>query len=440
MSNVVVVGAQWGDEGKGKVVDLLTQYADVVVRFQGGNNAGHTLVVGGEQTILHLIPAGILHKGKTCVIGNGVVIDPKVLISEIDHLKSKGAFQDDGQLVISENAHVIMPWHRLLDSLGERSRSGGAIGTTKRGIGPAYEDKVARRGVRVRDLLDVIALTRRVLERLPAAAAEVRRLAEAVGEPAPSLDEKEVIESYAAYGQRIARYAADASLFLSGRVKAKARILFEGAQGTLLDVDHGTYPYVTSSNTVAANAAVGSGLGPTAIDTVIGITKAYTTRVGGGPFPTELKDELGNRLREVGGEYGATTGRPRRCGWLDIVALRYAVRVNGLAGLAVTKIDVLSGISTLKLCTSYRLDGKVTPELPGDADALGRCEPIYEELPGWSEPVKAVRSLGELPEAARRYIQRVEELVGVRTICISVGADRGEAILLENPFERPARG
>ncbi len=436
MSNVVVVGAQWGDEGKGKVVDLLTQYADVVVRFQGGNNAGHTLVVGGEQTILHLIPAGILHAGKTCAIGNGVVIDPHVLVREIDHLKSKGAFQDDRQLLISENAHVIMPWHRLLDALGERARSGGAIGTTGRGIGPAYEDKVARRGIRVRDLTRRDSLARRVHERLPSAKAGLVALADSLHEAPPALDESEIVETHAALGKRLAPYAADVSVFLAGKVRDRARILFEGAQGTLLDVDHGTYPYVTSSNTVAGNAAVGSGIGPTAIDQVVGITKAYTTRVGGGPFPTELKDDLGTRLREVGHEYGATTGRPRRCGWLDIVALRYAVRVNGLTGLAVTKLDVLSGLSTVRLCTAYRLDGAVAPELPGDAEELARCEPVYEDLPGWSEPVKAVRSLRELPEPARRYIRRVEELVGVSIMCISVGADRGEAILLENPFER----
>jgi adenylosuccinate synthase len=439
MSNVVVVGAQWGDEGKGKVVDLLTQYADVVVRFQGGNNAGHTLVVGGEQTILHLIPAGILHAGKTCVIGNGVVVDPQVLIGEIDQLKSRGAFQDDRQLLISENAHVIMPWHRLLDSLGEKARSGGAIGTTGRGIGPAYEDKVARRGIRMRDLLHRQSLERRVRERLPAAEAELRRLADSVGEAVPALKEAEVVNSYAGYGSRLSRYTTDVSLYLSKKVQARSRILFEGAQGTLLDVDHGTYPYVTSSNTVAGNAAVGSGLGPTAIDNVVGITKAYTTRVGGGPFPTELEDETGNRLREVGREYGATTGRPRRCGWLDIVALRYAVRVNGLGGLAITKIDVLSGLPKLKLCTAYHLDGGVTSELPGDAEALDRCEPVYEEMPGWSEPVKAVRSLSELPDAARGYLSRVEALVGVKTWCISVGADREQAILLENPFDGPGR-
>ncbi|MFL5320621.1 MAG: adenylosuccinate synthase, partial [Myxococcaceae bacterium] len=329
MPNVVVVGAQWGDEGKGKVVDLLTEHAQVVVRFQGGNNAGHTLVVGGQKTVLHLIPSGILHPGKTCVIGNGVVVDPSVLWKEIDALKARGMLKDDAQLLISENAAVICPWHKLVDTFREKARGGSPIGTTGRGIGPAYEDKVARRGIRMRDLLHAERLTRKVKERLPWVMEELRGLAAHAKEAAPVLEEGQIISELLGFGEKLKVYVGDASLFLSAQIGRGSRILFEGAQGTLLDVDHGTYPFVTSSNTVAGNASTGSGIGPTAIDKVMGISKAYTTRVGGGPFPTELTDETGERLRKIGDEFGATTGRPRRCGWLDGVVLRYAVRVNG---------------------------------------------------------------------------------------------------------------
>jgi adenylosuccinate synthase len=434
MPNVVVVGAQWGDEGKGKVVDLLTQHAQVVVRFQGGNNAGHTLVVGGQKTVLHLIPSGILHPGKTCVIGNGVVVDPAVLVGEIDALKARGLLKDDANLLISENAHVIFPWHKLLDSLREKLRGGSAIGTTGRGIGPAYEDKVARHGIRVRDLLNTERLNRRVSERLPAALDELRELALAARISPPQLETQQVVTEFAGLGERLRPYVADTSLFLSGQIQRGARILLEGAQGTLLDVDHGTYPFVTSSNCVAGNAAVGAGIGPTAVDKVMGISKAYTTRVGGGPFPTELNDETGERLRKVGDEFGATTGRPRRCGWLDGVVLRYAVRVNGLWGLSLTKLDVLSGLKQLSICTSYELDGKKVTELPTDHEDLERVKPVYETLPGWEEPLAGVRTLDELPAAALRYVRRVEEVAGVPVVCISVGADRGETILLQNPF------
>src|SRR5262252_1044154 len=365
MPNVVVVGAQWGDEGKGKVVDLLTQHAQVVVRFQGGNNAGHTLVVGGEKTILTLIPSGILHAGKTCVIGNGVVLDPSVLVAEIDALRARGVIRSETQLIVSESAHVIFPWHKHLDALREKARGDSPIGTTGRGIGPAYEDKVARRGIRVRDLLDTGRLARKVEERLSGALDELRLLAGRAGTELPPLDPAAITREYAAFGSRLRPHVRDASLYLHGEARAGARILFEGAQGTLLDIDHGTYPFVTSSNCVAGNAAVGSGLGPTAIDKVIGISKAYTTRVGGGPFPTELTDELGDRLRRTGDEFGATTGRPRRCGWLDGVVLKYAVRVNGLWGLALTKIDVLSGLEEVRICTGYELDGTNLTELPG---------------------------------------------------------------------------
>ncbi|MBL8955286.1 MAG: adenylosuccinate synthase [Myxococcaceae bacterium] len=434
MPNVVVIGAQWGDEGKGKVVDLLTEHAQVVVRFQGGNNAGHTLVVGGQKTVLHLIPSGILHAGKTCVIGNGVVIDPGVLLKEIDALRARGFLADAGQLLISAGAHVIFPWHKQLDLLREKARGGAAIGTTGRGIGPAYEHKVARVGIRVRDLLDAEKLRRRVREALAGVRDELTRLAKAAKVEDPDLDEGTIVGEYAAFGARLKEFVGDASVFLHEQVRKGSRVLFEGAQGTLLDVDHGTYPYVTSSNCVAGNAAVGSGLGPTAIDRVMGISKAYTTRVGGGPFPTELDNELGERLRKIGDEFGATTGRPRRCGWLDTVVLRYAARVNGLWGIALTKLDVLSGLEALRICTAYELDGQNITEFPLDLDDLSRVKPVYEELPGWGTKLSGARTLDDLPEAALRYVRRVEEISGVPVVCVSVGADRGETILMSNPF------
>ncbi len=431
MPNVVVVGAQWGDEGKGKIVDLLTQYADVVVRFQGGNNAGHTLVVGGEKTVLHLIPAGILHPGKSCVIGNGVVLDPEVFVMEIDRLKSKGALKDDGQLVLSLDAHVIMPWHKAIDIAREQAAGAGKIGTTGRGIGPTYEDKVARRGLRVRDLLDEARLARKVKERVPAARDELKRLG-----AAPDLDEAAIVTRYAALGRRLALYASDVSIWLHRALKAGKSLLFEGAQGTMLDVDHGTYPFVTSSNTVAGNAVIGCGLGPKAVDYVLGITKAYSTRVGSGPYPTELKDATGDRLRKIGNEFGATTGRPRRTGWLDLVALRFAARVNGLDAVAMTKLDVLTGFDVLKVAVAYRVDGKVVEEMPSDPEVLERCEAVYEELPGWSEKLEELRTWDDLPPRARAYVKRVQDLSGVKVIGCSVGADRGETILLENPFRK----
>ena len=431
MPNVVVVGAQWGDEGKGKIVDLLTQDADVVVRFQGGNNAGHTLVVGGEKTVLHLIPAGILHPGKSCVIGNGVVADPSVLVMEIDRLKAKGGMRDDAQLVISLDAHVIMPWHKAIDIAREQAAGEGKIGTTGRGIGPTYEDKVARRGVRIRDLLDEARLARKVKERVPSAREELKRLG-----ATSDLDEAAIVKQYADYGRRLARYANDVSLWLHRALKAGKSLLFEGAQGTMLDVDHGTYPFVTSSNTVAGNAVIGCGLGPSAVDYVLGISKAYSTRVGGGPYPTELKDETGDRLRKIGNEFGATTGRPRRTGWLDAVALRYAARVNGLDALAITKLDVLTGFEKVKVAIAYDVDGKRLDEMPSDLEQLERARPVYEELPGWSETVGHLRTWDDLPKLARSYLQRVQDLVGVKVIGVSVGADRGETILRENPFRR----
>lgn len=432
--NVVVVGAQWGDEGKGKVVDLLTEHAQVVVRFHGGNNAGHTLVVDGQKTVLHLIPSGILHPGKSCVIGNGVVVDPIVLVNEIDSLKKRGFLQDDRALLVSLNAHVIFPWHKLLDTLREKARGGGAIGTTGRGIGPAYEDKAARRGIRVRDLLSTERLNRKVSERISGALEELRDLAQQAKVQPPQLETQQIVTEYAGLGQRLRAHVGDCSLFLTEQIRRGAKVLFEGAQGTLLDVDHGTYPFVTSSNCAAGNAAVGSGIGPTVIDEVLGISKAYTTRVGGGPFPTELTDEMGARLRQMGDEFGATTGRPRRCGWLDGVVLRYAVRVNGLSGIALTKLDVLSGLKSIDLCNAYELDGQTVTELPGDPEDLEKVKPVYETVPGWEEKLAGIRAFDALPSAAKAYVRRVEAMCGVPVVCVSVGADRGETILLRNPF------
>jgi adenylosuccinate synthase len=431
MPNVVVVGAQWGDEGKGKIVDLLTSYADVVVRFQGGNNAGHTLVVGGEKTVLHLIPAGILHPGKSCVIGNGVVLDPTVFVMEIDRLKQKGFLKDDGQLVVSLDAHVIMPWHKQIDVAREAAAGAGKIGTTGRGIGPTYEDKVARRGLRVRDLLDEARLARKVKERIGTAREELVRLG-----ATPDLDEAAIVATYAALGKRLGLHATDVSIWLHRAMKEGKQLLFEGAQGTMLDVDHGTYPYVTSSNTVAGNAVVGCGVGPGAVDYVLGITKAYSTRVGSGPYPTELKDETGDRLRKIGNEFGATTGRPRRCGWLDALALRFAARVNGLDGIAITKLDCLTGFEKLKIAVAYKVDGKTLDEMPQDPELLERAEAVYEELPGWTEKVDGLRSLEAFPKNAQAYVKRVEVLSGVKVMGLSVGADRGETIVLHNPFSR----
>lgn len=428
MPNVVVVGAQWGDEGKGKVVDLYTEQASVVVRFQGGNNAGHTLVVEGRKTVLHLIPSGILHEGKICVIGNGVVVDPEVLCREILGLKESGFLKDDGQLVLAEAAHVIMPWHKRIDVLREGAMGAGKIGTTGRGIGPTYEDKVARRGVRVFEFVRPDRFRAAVERSLPVANEEIVRLG---GEP---FTVEEVLAAYSPTAEKLVRHVRDVSLFLSQKMKAGAQILFEGAQGTLLDVDHGTYPFVTSSNTVAGNAAVGSGVGPTVIDAVVGIAKAYTTRVGAGPFPTELEDAMGDRLRTAGGEFGATTGRPRRCGWLDAVVLRYAARVNGLWGLTLTKMDVLTGFDEVKIAVAYEIDGERVEEFPRDGETLARAKPIYETLPGWKESLSDCRRYEDLPATARAYVERIEELSEVPVAAVSIGPDRVETIIRKSPF------
>jgi adenylosuccinate synthase len=426
---LVVVGAQWGDEGKGKIVDMLAADADVVVRFQGGNNAGHTVMAGDEKFVFHLLPSGILHPGKTCVIGSGVVIDPEVLLEEIGVLRARGIF-NPADLLISLNAHVIMPYHRRLDVARERGRGANKIGTTGRGIGPAYEDKVSRSGIRVADLVDKKAFR----AKLEANLVEKNRLLKAVyGED--GFDAREISEAFERHAASIAPHVADTSKALFDRIGRGDRVLFEGAQGTLLDVDFGTYPYVTSSNTVAGEAATGSGIGPTMIDACIGVTKAYATRVGEGPFPTELVGAEGDRLRETGGEYGATTGRARRCGWFDSVALRYAARVNGLRGLVVTKLDVLDGLDEIKVCVGYRVDGGVTDEFPADCAALAGCEPVYETHRGWKGPTRGIKRFDGLPPEARSYIRRVEELSGVEVLMVSVGAERSDVIALGDPFK-----
>ena len=431
MANVVVVGSQWGDEGKGKVVDLFSQFAQVIIRFQGGNNAGHTLVVGDEKFIFHLIPSVILHPGKKCVIGSGVVIDPGVLCEEIDALKKKGYFRDDSQLLISEAAHLIMPYHKVIDVARERLKSGGKkIGTTGKGIGPAYEDKVARCGIRIIDLLDQGSFREKLEENLTQ---KNFSLTQMLGES--PLDGAQILSDYEGFREKLGKYVVDTSVVLHEEMKRGRNLLFEGAQGCLLDVDHGTYPYVTSSSTVAGNACSGSGIGPTHIDAVIGTSKAYTTRVGGGPFPTEMRGTVGEEIREKGGEYGATTGRPRRCGWFDAVIVKHAVRVNGLSGIAFTKLDVLDTLDKIKICTGYRWNGEILDQVPSSIGVWESVEPVYEELDGWQENIKGAREFSDLPINAQRYIRRLEEVVETKAILVSVGSERNETIFLKNPFD-----
>lgn len=430
MANVVVVGTQWGDEGKGKIVDLYAEDADVIVRFQGGNNAGHTIVVRGEQTILHLIPSGILHNHKICVLGNGMVIDPAVLIEEIDYLKGRHVFPPDTQLVISENAHLIMPYHRRLDSAREAGSGAGKIGTTQRGIGPAYEDKVARLGIRVCDLMDPEVFR----EKLSRNVKEKNFLLTRYFQEEP-VDEKATLQEYSEFADILRPYVANASLMIDRAIQEKKQILFEGAQGCHLDIDHGTYPFVTSSNTLAGNACCGSGIGPTRIDSVVGICKAYTTRVGGGPFVTELTDETGDRIQGVGREFGATTGRKRRCGWLDMVLVRQAVRVSGITGIALTKMDVLTGIHPIKICVGYTVDGEeLTHSVPPNVKIFARCQPVYREFDGWTENIDTAKKISELPLNARKYVEAIEELSGIPVFLVSVGADRKDTIIAKNPF------
>jgi len=429
MANVVVVGAQWGDEGKGKVVDIYTEYADDIVRYQGGNNAGHTLVVGDETVVLHLIPSGILHEGKRCMIGNGVVLDPKVFIEEIQKLKKTGRLQHDAALLLSESLNIIMPYHKAIDIARETKSGDKKIGTTGRGIGPCYEDKIGRRGIRLMDLINQKTFEQKLKEYLP----EKNFLLEKfLGAPPCNYDE--IVAEYRQYAEVLKKYVADTSLLLAKDLQAGKKILFEGAQGTLLDIDHGTYPYVTSSSTCAGGAATGSGVSPRDINEVVGISKAYVTRVGSGPFPTELDDETGEKLRQVGGEFGATTGRPRRCGWFDAMVIRYAVRVNGLTGIALTKLDVLSEFDTIKVCTGYELNGQQLESLPAELESFENCKPVYEELPGWNCDISKAKSFEELPENARNYVKRLEELAGCQIILVSVGPRRDQTIILRNPF------
>ena len=426
MANIVIVGAQWGDEGKGKIVDLLTRYADIVVRFQGGNNAGHTIVLKGEKFVFHLIPSGILYENKQCVIGNGVVVDPAVLIEEINELKKRGYLKDDSQLMVSEEAHLILPYHRRIDIARDRVFK---IGTTGRGIGPAYEDKVARYGIRVVDLMDEEVFRKKLKANLLQKNAY---LSEVLKEECFELSE--IFDEFLRFKKQLEKYVRNTSIILYDEIQKGKHILFEGAQGALLDVDHGTYPYVTASNTVAGNACAGSGIGPTMIDSVIGVAKAYTTRVGEGPFPTELKDQVGERIREKGGEYGATTGRPRRCGWFDAVVVNHAIRINGIQEVAITKLDVLNDFDKVKICVGYRVNGKVLHHVPSHLDTLESSEPIYEELDGWRREVKGSKKISELPVQAQRYLKRIEELTNVKIAMVSVGSERDETIETKNPF------
>ena len=416
---VVVVGAQWGDEGKGKLVDVLAERADMVVRYQGGANAGHTVVTGETQFILQQIPSGILHPQVTCIVGNGVVLDPDQLFTELDQLAEKG-IDFSGRLVVSDRAHLVLAYHKLLDQASEKSQN---IGTTGRGIGPTYEDKYGRRGIRVADLRDLAALRPVLAERV----ARANRLLELMGSTArAALDaQMALVERWT---PRLLPLTADAGLVVHHAVKRGKRVLLEGAQGSLLDVDHGTYPFVTSSNTTAGGAAVGAGIGPTAIHGVLGVVKAYTTRVGNGPLPTEADDPEGRRLRELGGEFGAVTGRPRRCGWFDATVVRYAVRVNGLTGLAVTKLDVLDTFAEVPVGTAYRLDGSACEEMPSEVDLLSRVKPVYEVLPGWRRSTADARRLADLPVEARRYLDRLEELSGAPVRYVSVGTRRDQII------------
>jgi len=430
MANVVVVGAQWGDEGKGKVVDIYTEYADDIVRYQGGNNAGHTLVVGNEKIVLHLIPSGILHEGKRCIIGNGVVLDPEVFIREITKLKESGRIKDDSCLLLSESLHVIMPYHKKIDIAREAKSGDRKIGTTGRGIGPCYEDKIGRRGMRLMDLLNPEVFAAKLNEYLLEKNFILEKF---LGEQPCSFDE--IYQEYGNYADVLRKYVADTTLVLSKDIKDGKKALFEGAQGTLLDVDHGTYPFVTSSSTCAGGACTGAGVSPRDIHEIIGISKAYITRVGSGPFPTELLDATGEQLRQTGAEFGATTGRPRRCGWFDAMVIRYAVRVNGLTGIALTKLDVLSGFDTIKVCTGYTCNGIVLETLPANLDLFEKCIPVYEELPGWQEDITGAQSFADLPAKAQNYVRRLEELAGCPIVLVSVGPRRDQTITLRNPFD-----
>ncbi len=425
MPTKVIVGTQWGDEGKAKVVDYLTKDADIVVRFQGGANAGHTVIVDGKEYIFHLVPAGIIHPNKICVIGNGVVIALETLLEEIDELENKG-ISVEGRLFISQNAHLVMPYHKLLDQAEEERKGKDKLGTTIRGIGPCYTDKVARIGIRVGDLLNEETLK----EKLAFNVREKNLVLRQIYKKDP-IDEQKLLTAYLELKDRITPYVRDISIFLNEAIDEGKHILFEGAQATLLDMDHGTYPFVTSSNTVAGAACTGTGIGPKMIDEVIGVAKAYTTRVGTGPFPTELSDSTGEMMRQVGrGEYGTTTGRPRRCGWFDAVPVRMSARVNGLDSLAITKMDVLDSFPKINICTAYRYEGKTITEFPSDPRILEGCEPIYEELDGWMTPTNDIRYFDELPDAAKRYLDRMHQVVGTPIFLVSVGFEREQTVVM----------
>src|SRR5437667_7805203 len=417
--NLAVLGAQWGDEGKGKIVDLLTAHFSIVARYQGGHNAGHTVYVSGRKFILRLIPSGILHPGITCVIGNGVVVDPSALFAEVDEL-AKNGIDVGNRVLVSDKAHVILPYHRDLDLLSEARRGERKIGTTARGIGPAYEDKIARRGIRVGDLADAKGLEQNVRDNVTAR----NRLVQD-----NTMDWKPVLDQLLRHAERMRPMVRDVSVMLSDAMRDGRPILLEGAQGTLLDIDHGTYPYVTSSNASIGGVCTGLGIGPRAIGGVLGVVKAYTTRVGEGPLPTELFGAMGARLRESGHEYGAVTGRPRRCGWYDAVAARYGVRINGFDALALTKLDVLDGLETIDICTAYTCGGRTVNDFPSDLAQLAACTPVYESMPGWKTPTKGCRRYEDLPEAARKYIARLEEISGVKAGIVSTGSERDDTIL-----------
>ncbi|MBM7606707.1 adenylosuccinate synthase [Metabacillus crassostreae] len=427
MSSVVVVGTQWGDEGKGKITDFLSENAEVIARYQGGNNAGHTIKFDGETYKLHLIPSGIFYKDKISVIGNGMVVDPKALVKELAYLHERGVTTDN--LRISNRAHVILPYHLKLDEVEEERKGANKIGTTKKGIGPAYMDKAARVGIRISDLLEHDTFE----EKLTRALQEKNRLLEKFYE-VEGFTVEEILEEYYEYGQQFKKYVIDTSVVLNNALDEGRRVLFEGAQGVMLDIDQGTYPFVTSSNPVAGGVTIGSGVGPTKINHVVGVSKAYTTRVGDGPFPTELNNEIGDRIREVGREYGTTTGRPRRVGWFDSVVVRHARRVSGLTDLSLNSIDVLTGIKTLKICVAYKYKGETINEYPASLKVLAECEPVYEELPGWEEDITSVRNLNELPENARHYIERISQLTGIPLSIFSVGPDRSQTNVIRSVY------
>ncbi|HYA11731.1 MAG TPA: adenylosuccinate synthase [Thermodesulfovibrionales bacterium] len=424
MSNVVIVGAQWGDEGKGKIVDYLSEKADVIARYQGGNNAGHTVVINNEKFILHLIPSGILRKGKICIIGNGVVVDPAALIEEIHGLKERGV-QVGRNLLLSKNAHLIMPYHRVIDNASEKSKGKKSLGTTGRGIGPTYASKMARMGIRVVDLLHPSVFKEKLKANLPDINFLFENLYKVSG-----FKTEDIYNEYLSYAEKLSEYIADTDIIINKMISQNRRVIFEGAQGTLLDIDHGTYPYVTSSSAIAGGVCTGLGIGPTKISKVLGVVKAYTTRVGSGPFPAEIKDSLGEELREKGGEYGATTGRPRRCGWLDMVMLRHSARINGLTGIAITKLDVLDGIETIKICTSYKYKGKIYREFPKEINIIEECTPLYEKVKGWSTSTIGIRDFKKLPKDAKAYIKKIETMLGVKVQLISTGQRRDEIIQL----------